>query len=177
MTAATPEARAKARAQRLAMISANPDQLCPEEHRHGETSTCYNSHGCRCVSCCTARAKRRARSDWEANRLSGRDVWVPAVGAQRRLQALAVMGWSADVIAEKIGSHYRPLMKIRAGERKRVRLSNHRRIAAVFEVLAMKEAPGQSGLVARGYARERGWVPPLSWTDIDNPRERPKGKK
>lgn len=107
--------------------------------------------------------------------MKGRDVWMPALGTQRRLQALAYMGWSPQAIAEKIGSHYRPLLKIRAGERDRVRSSTHRRIEKVFVELATVPAPGHSGAITRGTARVRGFAPPLAWDDVDNPRERPKG--
>lgn len=107
--------------------------------------------------------------------MKGRDVWVPAVGARRRLQALAYMGWSPEAIAVRIGSHYRPLLKIRAGERGRVRLSTHQRIDSVFTELATVHAPGHSGAVTRGHAVVRGYAPPHAWDDIDNPAERPKG--
>lgn len=174
MTAATDHDRARSRASRRRLIDANPNQLCPPSHKHGVTVTCYNSHGCRCRPCVTERQVKRGPYDWNARVMRGDGVWVDAVGARRRLQALAYMGWSAQVIAEKIGSHYRPLMKIRAGEYARVRLSSHQRIAEVFEVLAMQSAPGRSGRVTRGHAAGRGWHGPLAWDDIDrdeNPAE------
>src|SRR6218665_751283 len=90
--------------------------LCLPAHAHGATHTCYNAHGCRCDDCVTTKASKRNRYDWEDRRRHGRDVWVPATGTMRRLQALAVLGWSCKAIAVRIGSHYRPLQKVRAGE-------------------------------------------------------------
>lgn len=92
---------------------------------------------------------------------------MPALGTMRRLQALAVIGWSCDQIAARIGSHYRPLQKIRAGEREKVRLSTARRVAAVYEELAMHPRYDHSGNLTRHTAQRRRWLPPLAWEDID----------
>lgn len=165
--AAGREARARVRA-------ANTKRRCPRSHKHGETSTCYQQHGCLCTRCREARSKYRLQGDWEARRMTGRDVWVPAHGAQRRLQALAYMGWSAAEIAIRMGSHYRPLLKIRGGQREQVRQSTHRRIAAVYKQIALVEATGHSALITKAYAREQGYASPVAWDDIDNPRERAK---
>lgn len=35
--------------------------ICPPDHKHGETSTCYGKHGCRCVSC-AARQSLKCRN-------------------------------------------------------------------------------------------------------------------
>ena len=107
--------------------------------------------------------------------MTGQGVWVPAHGARRRLQALAALGWSTRVIAEKIGSHYRPLLKISSGERESVRLDNHQRIARVFRELSAVVPSGHSANITRGWAAKNGYAPPLAWDDIDDPRERPKG--
>lgn len=31
--------------------------ICPPEHKHGATSTCYTGHKCRCVNCTSARTR------------------------------------------------------------------------------------------------------------------------
>lgn len=150
-------------------------KTCPVDHRHSESGNCYNRHGCRCEPCRSTRQAYRSRGDWEMNHLRGRDVQVAALGTQRRLQGLAYMGWSMAEIASRIDSHARPLMNIRAGARKRVRLSTHRRVAGVFRELAATEAPGHSGDITRGFARVAGFVPPFAWDDIDDAAEQPKG--
>lgn len=146
---------------------------CPPDHKHALTTTCYIHHKCRCAPCVSSRQARRQRPLWEARRLEGKPVQVSALGSLRRLQALAFMGWSAQEIAARYGSHYRPLLKIRDGHRVRVAERTHRMVAAAFRDLAMTEAPGHSGRVTRGRALARGWHGPLAWDDIDNPAEQP----
>jgi len=147
------------------------DGLCPTEHSHDGTHTCYNAHGCRCTPCRTAKASRRAGYDREDRRRHGRDVWIRATGTMRRLQALAVMGWSTQAIAERIGSHYRPLQKIRGGERRSVRTSTALRVATVFEALCMTYRRGHDGNITIHAARRHGWLPPLAWDDIDRDKQ------
>jgi hypothetical protein len=45
--------------------------ICPPEHPHSDTTTCYSNHGCRCDPCRAASSKRqkqarfrRARAAW-----------------------------------------------------------------------------------------------------------------
>lgn len=102
----------------------------------------------------------------------GRDVWIPATGTMRRLQALAVIGWSTAEIAARMDSHYRPLQKVRAGERECVRMSTARRVAVVFEELCMQVRHDRAANITRFRAAAHGWVPPLAWDDIDTDRAR-----
>lgn len=106
-------------------------------------------------------------------RLLRADVKVSAIGVQRRLQALAFMGWSCQKIAEKIGSHYRPLNRLRDGGREHVMQSTHDAIDRVYRELCMTYAPGRSGWITRGYANRNRYVSPLAWTVIDDPNEMP----
>ena len=141
--------------------------ICPPEHRHGETSTCYNGHKCRCDDCRASKSIARNHYDWETRRRQGRDVWIPSTGTMRRLQALAVIGWSTAEIAARMGSHYRPLQKIRAGERVRVHISTARRVYDVFEELCMRVRDDRAARIVRFRAAANGWLPPLAWDDID----------
>ena len=34
--------------------------ICPPDHRHGETSACYNNHKCKCTDCNANNAKRKS---------------------------------------------------------------------------------------------------------------------
>lgn len=104
----------------------------------------------------------------------GRDVWIPATGTMRRLQALAVIGWSTAEIAARIDSHYRPLQKIRAGQRECVRSSTAVRVGQVFELLSMRVRDDRAARITRFRAVANGWVPPLAWDDIDTDRH-PRG--
>ena len=150
------------------------EYVCPPDHRHGDASTCYNSHRCRCMKCRTAKSTKRNGYDWEDRRRRGRDVWIPATGTMRRLQALAVIGWSTAEIAARMGSHYKPLQKIRSGQRECVHLSTARRVAAVFDALCMHVRHDRAAKITRFRATANGWVPPLAWRDIDTDKKQPK---
>ena len=141
--------------------------ICPPDHKHGETHTCYNAHKCRCVGCRAAKSTLRRPYEGETRRRQGRDVWIPSTGTMRRLQALAVIGWSTAEIAARMGSHYRPLQKIRAGERECVHISTARRVYDVFEELCMRVRDDRAARIVRFRAAANGWVPPLAWDDID----------
>ena len=117
----------------------------------------------------------KRREYYGRKKLLGADVKVSSVGVMRRLQALAFMGWSCEAVARKIGSHYRPLNRLRDGGREHVMLSTHLKVDAVFRELALVEAPGHSGRVARSHARSKGWVSAAAWDDIDDPAEQPQG--
>lgn len=174
MTAVTDEARARSREQRRARIAANPNRLCPPSHKHGATSTCFNAHFCRCAGCRGARAVAKRAEYYAARSITGGDVKMSAVGAQRRLQALAFMGWSCEAIAVRIGSHYRPLNRLRDGGRDRVMRSTHDRIDKVFRELAAVTAPGHSGRVTRALAKRNGFLSAFAWEGalIDDPNAR-----
>lgn len=95
--------------------------------------------------------------------------WVPAVGPRRRIQALAAIGWPQRTIAELAGLKQSNLYRLmRPGSR--VSGLTAKRIADVYDELCMTVGPsGQSKM----WARRSGWVPPLAWTDIDDPDEIP----
>jgi hypothetical protein len=97
---------------------------------------------------------------------------VPALGARRRVQALAWMGWPNHEIARRIGCSPRSLPTLLARGRISTRLAL--RIAAVYDELAAVRGPSKG---AASKARLYGWAPPLAWDDdrIDNPRCRPLG--
>lgn len=44
--------------------------VCPPDHRHGETMTCYGEHRCRCASCLEGNARRKR--EWRLRRRSRR---------------------------------------------------------------------------------------------------------
>lgn len=147
---------------------------CPPDHRHGETHTCYNAHNCRCAACRHTKARKRRYYDWEYRRRRGRDVWIPATGTRRKLQALAVEGYSAQHVADLIGSHYRPLTKIRGGITEMTHLSMAVKVDRVFREFVMTRRTDREGKITRTRALANGWVSALAWDDIDRDR-RPKG--
>lgn len=96
---------------------------------------------------------------------------VPAVGSQRRLQALMRLGWSQQQLAGDDLAFRRVLTDICAGSRKRVTAGTHRRIAALYAQLSMTPGPSK---IAR-YERIKGFSPQLAWDDdsLDDPAAHP----
>ena len=99
-------------------------------------------------------------------------VLVPALGAQRRIQALACMGWSHSLLAARLGLNAGNFHRVLRQEQ--IRPTTHWAVVALFDTLwnvAPPEAtPHEKAAVtrARAHARENGWHAPLAWDDIDN---------
>ncbi len=102
---------------------------------------------------------------------------VPAVGAQRRIQALQTIGWTSRHIT---GSScmagqimWRGSRDARAGDRAELRLTiqagTWRRVRDAYDRLAMEPGPCQR---SRKRGAALGWAPPLAWDDdeIDDPK-------
>jgi len=140
---------------------------CPAE-RHGD-STAYRHAGCRC---------RDALYDhWLAShkcpfRPEQRRSFVPAIGTQRRLRALARIGWTTSAIADRAGMSPARVGAWQSGRHRQISRASAARIAEVYEKLS--GTPGPSRRV-REYAARHGWVAPLMWEDldIDNPEVQP----
>lgn len=102
---------------------------------------------------------------------------IPSRGTHRRVQALVARGWSQSKLADRLGvnrGNFGTMMK-----RTHVTVSLHRRVQELFDELwdqlPPKDAWRDSIAYSRTirYARERRWLPPLAWDDIDNDPEPP----
>lgn len=102
---------------------------------------------------------------------------VDALGCHRRLQALVACGWSQCKLAEAIGvsrPNFGAMMRSA-----QVHASTARTVRALYERLWDQRPPQAthrekiSVSRAKCYARERGWVVPMAWDDIDDPDETP----
>lgn len=150
---------------------------CPQVRHRCGTLTSYNNcgRGCRCARCREANrvykaARRKAEAlGWTVPRL------VPALGSQRRLDALALLGWSIRAISdERPELLFSALRKVYTAQR--VTAETAAKIDRAYRDLCMRRAPaGQSASRAINEALRRGAVPGLAWDDIDDPAERPKG--
>lgn len=100
-----------------------------------------------------------------------RPSWVSPLGASRRLQALAVMGWSGPMLAERTGVPLKTLDNLRVGKGTRVARVHVEAVERVYEELWNVDG---GNLIAKGVARKRGWLPPMAWDDdaIDEPEEK-----
>lgn len=228
-------------------------EICPPQHKHDQTRTCYAIHRCGCTPCRDAataseRQRRKLKAygrydpglvditpvrehiqklrdygiGWKRvaelagvgntavetiiyghktrgglnnriNRVNAAKILavepclenmrpgalIPAIGAQRRVQALVWQGWSMLKLSQMLGfeaSNLNLLMK-----RDEITVRNHLKIQALYEQLWDKPRPvtrphdKTSIARARNLAARKGWVSGMAWENIDNPRERPKG--
>jgi hypothetical protein len=145
-------------------------------HTHG-TSLAYRSDGCRCLACTAAcadeyrnRARRKAYGQLEQQR-------YPLIGAQRRLQALTAIGWSARALAGESGLYPTLIQVIRNGRATYVHRSTHLAIVELYDRLWNQSPPmrtkDEKGAAtrARQHAARQRWRPPMFWDDdlIDTP--------
>ncbi len=102
---------------------------------------------------------------------------IPARGAHRRVQALVARGWSLSKIAERLGmngSNMSSFMK-----RTMIGAGTHRAIVELYEELWDQAPPHDEWRDKIAYsrsvefARQRRWLPPLAWDDIDLDDEPP----
>lgn len=100
--------------------------------------------------------------------------WVDAVGTCRRMQALAAMGWPMRVVVERAGINADTASDVRLGKTARVSERVYESVRVVFEELCMRDG---GDVRSRRDAGRRGWLPPLAWDNIDDPGERPKGRR
>lgn len=143
-------------------------------HEHGSAQA-YNQDRCRCAPCTDAiRAHQlRYRRRVAAARWSGRAATIDGTGTRRRLQGLAVLGWTRCELAARLGVSGQAVHEMCNREGK-VFASSAERIAALYEQLSMtpRSESWVNGRASR-YALRRGWHPPLAWDDIDDPAECP----
>ncbi|MEW5810306.1 MAG: hypothetical protein AB1925_12715 [Actinomycetota bacterium] len=103
-------------------------------------------------------------------------VWVPsladvdATGTQRRLRALAAIGYTQEYIGDRIGTVQRHIANLMI--REKVSGATAHRVAKVFDELHMTPGPSE---IARRRAALKGWLPPLAWDEgtIDDPAAQP----
>jgi len=98
------------------------------------------------------------------------DGTVPAIGARRRVRALAAIGWPSAYVAAQLGISKAALLS--TIKRERISARTAVAIDEVFRRLQMTQGPSEA---ARRKARFYGWVPPLAWDEstIDDPDAEP----
>lgn len=95
---------------------------------------------------------------------------IPATGSRRRLQALAVLGWSTPRLASHTHLNQRTLRT--ALTARSVSVATAIGIAGLYDQLRDRHPSGDdearaAALAQARRAREGGWRPPLAWDDID----------
>lgn len=148
-----------------------------DDPRHGRTEGFHA--GCR-EECCR-RAIARYQKGVRLRKARGTTWAIPAVGAQRRIQALMALGWtSSDIATAAEWNNRNDVLRILNGQKgkptKWVERTTHNTICRVFEQLAMHfPAPAAHRARTRAMALRKGYAPPLAWDNIDDPREIPQG--
>lgn len=103
--------------------------------------------------------------------LSSRVGALSARGAQRRIQALAAVGWSLSKIGVHLGVSPERVRDILAAEK--ISRGLHERVCATFDEIWDQTPPIDTVPERIAYIRtvnmaaSRGWVPPAAWDDID----------
>jgi len=112
----------------------------------------------------------RSVKQWRLTYATTGPTRVPAIGTTRRIRALLAIGWTTDLIAERLGlGNYTVRDWL---YRDAVYKSTAEKIAAVYDEWSMIVGPSDLG---RRRAARKGWPPPLAWDDdtIDDPDAKP----
>ena len=92
-----------------------------------------------------------------------RDGYVDATGSRRRLQALAVNGYSTRYLAGRLGhKHAATVQDIGSGKTPTIRYRTMDAIRDLYEELW--DQPGGNARTA-SIAKAKGWLPALAWDD------------
>jgi hypothetical protein len=150
---------------------------CPKaRHVHG-TRRAYVRDQCRCVPCITVYRRWQKETRFRVARVGVRSsvVWRHPAGTSRRLQALAVVGWSNRQLAAQLSTSNVCVNRWQNADCDRVYAPVHKRVAALYDEIWDKEPPGQKRLRVQRHAAKKGWVAPLYWDDetIDDPAAKP----
>lgn len=92
------------------------------------------------------------------------------IGIQRRVQALAVMGWRQIDLAALLNTTQSQIHILSTRRATAVTSGTATRVAELYERLCMTPGPSNQ---ATAKALRRGWSPPLAWENIDDPTETP----
>ncbi|MGY4859532.1 hypothetical protein [Cryobacterium sp. AP23] len=98
---------------------------------------------------------------------------LPAIGTMRRLQALVAIGYTESMLADRLGVMVSNLSRLILGHRSRVKAATYEATRELFDELWSTPRTGNRADRSRAIAWAHGWVGPLAWDDIDDPREQP----
>lgn len=150
--------------------------MTPTDPRHGQPRGYYA--GCR-EECCR-QAINRYQKETRLRMARGVTRKVPALGAQRRIQALMALGWTSTDIARGAGWPKREyVLRILHGQNGKpcrwLEIKTDARIREVYDRLSMTLAPETPWAIrTRKRAARLKYAPPLAWDDIDTD-EKPQG--
>jgi hypothetical protein len=141
-----------------------------KDARHG-TNRGYNA-GCRCEGCKTGHAAYRA--NWRKRVYLNRgNVKLRALGTQRRIQALAALGWSLSEQDRRIGRSMGFTARVLRQDEVTPPIAEM--YENLYDELSMEIPSGLYVARDRRRAARKGWLVPLMWDDdrIDDPTYEP----
>ncbi|GAA4492399.1 hypothetical protein GCM10023171_37450 [Microbacterium panaciterrae] len=146
-------------------------QICPPDHKHGATSSCYQEHDCACAPCRTANAERRAAYRRTAAYGLPTSDFVSAQPAQTHIEDLITAGFTPALIAAMSDTSREGVNRIMRGHNSRrgtrrnstvlIRRTTAERILAIAPDL--RDIPAGHWISGRGVRRRiealgtRGW--------------------
>jgi len=136
--------------------------ICPADHKHGQTPTCYRSHKCGCAPCRESNTKRGSdRKRLIAYGLPTSDLISPDA-AREHIGKLAMAGMRPAAIAAAAGIDPHALTKIMRGTTVKMFADTEAKILAV--PLDLTRVPDNHRVDARGSRRRlqalgaKGWA-------------------
>lgn len=163
------------------------DFICPPDHTHGLSTSCYRSHCCRCAECRALNTEIKGRERRELSLAktpltAERDqTVVSSRGFRRRVEALMLRGWTGELIAKQMGLPDEYLTKLFQSET--ITFEAHAAMKVTFTYLWNKEVPlrteddkRESEKIIK-FAKLGNFVPGLAWDDIDHDERPPKVQK
>lgn len=96
----------------------------------------------------------------------------PIAGTTRRLQALAVLGYTLEAIRDRTGIPMMSLSYAQSGRLGSVSAQRWAIVRDLYEEIGLRQGPSRN---ATARALRRGWVGPLAWDDdsMDDPNVQP----
>jgi transcriptional regulator with XRE-family HTH domain len=133
------------------------------------------------ASAVTSRITRRPRHVAASD--TAEPATTDATGTRRRLQALALNGWTASALARYLGADAHSLRQITSGTRETVTASTAIAVGHLYDQLWNRfpkqdtAAAQKEAAAVRALARHAGWAPALAWDDdrIDDQQAVPQG--
>lgn len=149
--------------------------ICPDDHKHGETPTCYRAHKCSCTPCCEANTERGRARKALLERGSPTSSKVPVLPVQDHIADLLTAGFPRSTVAAMARVGTETLFDIEsASPDHRIYPTTANKILAVDADLEF--VPAHLFITARGVQRRiralaaRGWsleeiARLLGWSD------------
>ncbi|WP_424462964.1 hypothetical protein [Pseudoclavibacter helvolus] len=102
---------------------------------------------------------------------------IPAAGTKRRVEGLALLGWSKQAIADEAGVSRESLVAACTGRNQFVRPWLAHSVAKATGRLLTRTPTETRRVVSRSIsdAKAKGYVPLMAWESLDDPTEKPKG--